>query len=79
MSRQAAERLFDRIAAAKADDPLAPVTVIVPNHYAGLWIRRELAQRSYVNVCFAVLAQLVETLGVSALGADGFLLLASAI
>jgi hypothetical protein len=54
VSRQAAERLFDRIAAAKADDPLTPVTVIVPNNYAGLWLRRELAQRSYVNVRFAV-------------------------
>jgi len=78
VSRQAAERLFDRIAAAKADDPLTPVTVIVPNHYAGLWLRRELAQRSYINVRFAVLAQLAETLGAAALGAGGFLPLASA-
>ena len=62
MSRQAAERLFERISAAKAADALTPVTVIVPNHYAGLWLRRELAQRSYVNVRFSVLGQLAESL-----------------
>src|SRR5438309_7272915 len=78
MSRQAAERLFDRIAAAKAGDALAPVTVIVPNHFAGLWLRRELAQRSYVNVRFSVLAQVAESLGAPALGAAGFLPLAAA-
>src|SRR5207245_9299311 len=77
-SGQAAERLFDQIATAKADDPLTPVTVIVPNHYAGLWLRRGLAQQSYVNVRFSVLAQLAESLGAPALGAAGFLPLAAA-
>src|SRR5439155_21403843 len=59
-------------------DPLGPVTVIVPNHYAGLWLRRELAQGSYINVRFAVLAQLAESLGAPALGAAGFQPLAAA-
>jgi ATP-dependent helicase/nuclease subunit B len=41
--RPAAEALRDRVAAAKADDPLAPVTVLVPTNYVGVSIRRLLA------------------------------------
>src|SRR5262249_7048242 len=71
MSRLAARRLFERVAADKATDALRPVTVVVPNHYTGLWLRRELAWFSYVNVRFVVLAQLAEALGAPALAAEG--------
>jgi len=56
-----------RIAEAQRDDRLAPVTVIVPNHYVGLWLRRELAQTGYVNVHFEILARLAERLGARSL------------
>jgi RecB family exonuclease len=41
--RPAAEALRERVAEAKADDPLAPVTVLVPTNYVGVSIRRLLA------------------------------------
>jgi hypothetical protein len=41
--RPAAELLRDRVAAAKADDPLQPVTVLVPTNYVGVSTRRLLA------------------------------------
>lgn len=59
--------LRERIAAAQAGDPLAPVTVIVPNHYVGLWLRREIAQTGYANVRFEILARLAERLGARSL------------
>ena len=36
--------LRKRVAAEKAEDPLAPVTVLVPNNIAGLFVRRHLAR-----------------------------------
>lgn len=41
--RPAVELLRDRVAAAKADDPLAPVTVVVPTNHVGVSARRLLA------------------------------------
>ena len=39
----AALALRDAVAAAKGDDPLAPVTVVVPTNYVGVAVRRQLA------------------------------------
>lgn len=63
--------LFGRIRGAQKDDPLHPVTVIVPNHYVGLWLRRELAQEGYANVRFEILARLAERLGSVRLARSG--------
>ncbi|HVL98265.1 MAG TPA: hypothetical protein VM324_03130 [Egibacteraceae bacterium] len=41
--RPAAELLRERVSAAKADDPLQPVTVVVPTNYVGVSTRRLLA------------------------------------
>jgi ATP-dependent helicase/nuclease subunit B len=38
------EALRELVAAEKADGPLAPVTVLVPNNIAGLFVRRHLAR-----------------------------------
>lgn len=40
----ALDRLRDVVAAAKRDDPMAPVTVLVPNNLAGIVARRSLAR-----------------------------------
>ena len=47
----AAEALRARIAAAKGDDPLAPVTVIVPSNHVGVATRRLLASGALGPVC----------------------------
>ena len=41
----AQEALAEAVGRAKAGDPLAPVTVVVPNHYVGLAARRALGRR----------------------------------
>ena len=41
--RSALDALRRLVAAGKADDPLASVTVLVPNNIAGLFVRRHLA------------------------------------
>ena len=41
----AQEALAQAVGRAKAGDPLAPVTVVVPNHYVGLAARRALGRR----------------------------------
>lgn len=62
-----------QIAAAKAGDPLAPVTVAVPSPYAGLSLRRHLGSQpgGVVNVAFIPLARIAELLGAPSLAAAG--------
>jgi hypothetical protein len=69
---QATTWLIARIRAIQGDDPLAPVTVIVPTHHAGLHLRRTLAARGgYAAARFSILAQLAEMLGAVRLARDG--------
>src|SRR5688500_6393122 len=62
--------LAEAVAAAKAGDPMAPVTVAVPSVFAGLGLRRSLARGGgIVNVRFLVFARVAELLGASSLAA----------
>ena len=79
--RPAAERLRDRIAAAKADDPLRPVTIVVPTNYVGVSTRRLLASgrlapvtergTGIVGLTLLTVYRLAELLGAPALAATG--------
>ncbi|MEO8538912.1 MAG: PD-(D/E)XK nuclease family protein [bacterium] len=70
--RPAQDALIARIAAIKARDPLAPVTVVVSSNYSGLATRRAVAARvPLVNVRFQVAARLAELLGAPALARAG--------
>jgi RecB family exonuclease len=71
--RAAIDALAAAVAAAKADDPLGPVTVVVPSHSAGIVARRALgaAGRGCVNVSFLTPFELAERLGAAALAARG--------
>ena len=60
--------LARRVEAAKASDPLAPVTVVVPSNYVGVAARRRLAaERGVIGVTFLTLYRLAELLGSAAL------------
>ena len=62
--RPARERLQKLVADAKAGNPLAPVTVVPPNTYAGIGLRRVLSgDGGLLNVGFMALARLAEQLG----------------
>lgn len=61
-----------QIAEARASDPLAPVTVLVPSHAAALQMRRRLAREcAFAAVRFETLPRIAELLGAGALAADG--------
>src|SRR5688572_21997089 len=61
---------LEPIAAARRQDPLAPVTVIVPSHAAGLQLRRRLAELTpFAGVRFEMLARVAEILAAGHLAA----------
>ena len=60
------------IAASRRADPLAPVTVLVPSHVAGLQLRRRLAQMTpFAGVRFETLPRIAELLAAGHLAAQG--------
>ncbi|MEX0790493.1 MAG: hypothetical protein WD178_06935, partial [Actinomycetota bacterium] len=79
--RPAAKQLRTAIAAAKGDDPLSPVTVLVPSNHVGVAARRLLASgvlgptctrgRGIVAVNFLTPYRLAELLGAANLAATG--------
>ena len=79
--RDAATALRAEIAAAKGDEPLAPVTVVVPSNQVGVSARRLLASGAVGSVCgsgtglvavsFLTAYRLAELLGAAALAGAG--------
>jgi ATP-dependent helicase/nuclease subunit B len=63
---------LESIAATRRDDPLSPLTVIVPSHAAGLQVRRRLAELTpFAGVRFEMLARVAEILAAGHLAAAG--------
>lgn len=79
--RPALDRLRERIATAKAGDPLAPVTVVVPTNYVGVSARRLLAAgelgpitergNGVAGLTLLTVYRLAELLGAPRLAASG--------
>jgi ATP-dependent helicase/nuclease subunit B len=79
--RPAAGELRSAIRSAKGDEPLAPVTVVVPSNYVGVATRRLLASGTLGKICgtgtgvaavsFVTVYRLAELLGSARLSADG--------
>ena len=71
------EALATAVARAKGGDRLAPVTVVVPNHYVGLAARRALGRRQHngtrgvAAVAFHTAYDLAERLGGAGMAAEG--------
>jgi hypothetical protein len=71
------EALATAVALAKGGDPLAPVTVVVPNHYVGLAARRALGRRQHdgtrgiAAVAFHTAYDLAERLGGAEMATEG--------
>ena len=63
---------LESLAAGRRVDPLAPVTVIVPSHAAGLQLRRRLAALApFAGVRFETLPRIAELLAAGHLAAAG--------
>jgi hypothetical protein len=79
--REAAEELRSTISLAKGDEPLAPVTIVVPSNYVGVASRRLLASGALGPICdrgtgvaavsFVTVYRLAELLGSTQLAAQG--------
>lgn len=79
--RPAAQLLRERISAAKVDDPLRPVTIVVPTNYVGVSTRRLLAAgtlgpitsrgNGIAGLTLLTVYRLAELLGAPALAAAG--------
>ena len=79
--RPAAEELRSTISLAKGDEPLAPVTIVVPSNYVGVATRRLLASGALGSVCgrgtgvaavsFVTVYRLAELLGAAQLAGSG--------
>ena len=79
--REAAEELRATISAAKGDEPLAPVTIVVPSNYVGVASRRLLASGTLGAICdrgtgiaavsFVTVYRLAELLGSTQLATQG--------
>ncbi len=64
------DQALAEIAERRRADPLAPVTVVVPSHVAGLQLRRRLAERgSFAAVRFETLPRLAELVAAGSLAA----------